>query len=635
LLSGSILYPDIEFSNHAATASAVDGYTPAEIRKAYGFDQVTFGNGTIAADGAGQTIAIVDAFNDPNIVSDLNVFSTRFGLPAVDLTVVNQTGGSRLPATDAGWAGEIALDVEWAHAIAPAAGILLVEASSAEDSDLMAAVNYARRAPGVSIVSMSWGGSEYFSFRGDESSTQLAFDDIFTTPGGHQGVTFVASAGDTGFNGGVQWPASSPNVVAVGGTSLHTQDATGTYLSEDPWRGFRNGTSGGFSRVENEPDYQQVAQQSGSRSTPDVGYNGDPDTGFAVYDSLPFGGFSGWDVVGGTSAGAPQWGALVAIANQGRALANKSTLDGPAGTLPALYSVYSDPGTAGYSNYTSFFHDIGADGYGYTTGLGTPHAAAVVNTLVGSAPADDGSNDVPPAPAQLPASTLTVTFLTAPTDGIGGQSTSARLRLTNSTIARFSGPVTITLAASTDATESSDDTVVSTLTLPKVNLRGSGSRKVTLKFDRPADLPDGSYEFIASASAVGTGTAAAEAVTPTAVKIQSPTVDLATAFADGAPIGANRGSSATVLVRNVGNVTARGVLDLTLYASADAVLDDTDAVLASLPARRINIRPGRSLRIHVRLPAVGSTSQVIALMSSSTDPADAEPSNDVAAVPVA
>src|SRR4051794_32048622 len=298
-----VLHSDLVLSP-AATSSSVDGFTPSQIRKAYGFDQISFGNGSVAADGRGQTIAIVDAFNDPNIAADLAVFDAQFGLPAANLKVVNQTGGSRLPATDAGWASEIALDVEWAHAIAPAASILLVEANSALTSDLMVAVDYARHAAGVSTISMSWGGSEFFDFAGGgETESQLAYDKTFTTPAGHTGVTFLAAAGDSGQSSGVQWPSSSPNVVAVGGTSLNISDSSGTYLSEGPWRGFRSGTSGGFSDVEPEPDYQQVAQQTGSRSTPDVGYNADPNNGFAVYDSVSG---DGWTVVGGTSAGAPQ-----------------------------------------------------------------------------------------------------------------------------------------------------------------------------------------------------------------------------------------------------------------------------------------------------------------------------------------
>jgi hypothetical protein len=617
-------------------ATTVDGFTPAEIRKAYGFDQISFAGGTVAADGRGQTIAIVDAFNHPNIAADLNVFSQQFGLPSTTLTVVNQTGGTRLPSTDAGWAGEIALDVEWAHAIAPAVNILLVEASSADTTDLMAAVDYARHAPGVSAVSMSWGGSEFFSFSGDESSSQLSFDPTFTTPAGHQGVTFVASAGDSGQSGGVQWPASSPNVVAVGGTSLFT-DAAGNYLSEGPWRGFRNGTSGGFSQVEPEPTYQQLAQQSGFRSTPDVGYVGDPATGFAVYDSLPYQGQSGWDVVGGTSAGAPQWAALVAIADQGRALAGAGTLDGPTQTLPTLYSVYSAPVTTGYADYTSFFNDIGADGYGYTTGLGTPHAAAVVDLLVGSD--STGDNGTPPTPAQLPASPLTVNFSEVPVAGIGGTNGVAKVKLTNGTASRFTGPVTLTLSASTDATTSADDAPVTTVSLPKVNLKPGASKTLVVKFARPDTLASGDYDYIASATADGTNTAPA-LVASGPVAIEAPVVDLSAGFGGTGTVRVRpgRNGTAVVTVTNEGNVAATGALDLTLYSSADPTLDATDAVLTTLPGKKVKLKAGKTQTVRVRFAAplgAGGSYFLIASITPTVQPTDADAANNVASAPTA
>src|SRR5207237_1022841 len=153
-------------------------------------------------DGSGQTIAIVDAYNDPNIWADLQVFDKAMGIAdPLSFKQLSQTGGSTSGiATDAGRAGEIALDVEWAHAIAPKAKIVLVEAKTANFNDLMAAVNYARNAAGVSVVSLSWGGSEFYG--------QTQYDSLFTTPAGHQGVTFVASAGDSGSWWGPQWPAS-------------------------------------------------------------------------------------------------------------------------------------------------------------------------------------------------------------------------------------------------------------------------------------------------------------------------------------------------------------------------------------------------------------------------------------------
>src|SRR5665213_1547900 len=340
----------------SSLSSNIQGYTPSEIRQAYGFDSVAFSTGSsTTANGAGQTIAIIDAYNDPNIVSDLGVFDSQFGLGAPpSFKVVNQTGGGTLPATDAGWAGEISLDVEWAHAIATGANILLVEAGSDNTDDLMAAVNYARHAAGVSVVSMSWGGPEFSAgFGSGTSQSQMSYASYFTTPAGHQGITFVAASGDGGSQGGVEWPASSPNVLSVGGATL-TTSAAGAYASESSWAD----STGGYSTIESEPAYQKAVQSTGMRSTPDVAYNASTSAGFAVYDSVPDQGYVGWQAVGGTSAGAPQWGALIAIADQGRVLAGKTSLDGATQTLPMLYALYGAPGTTGYTDYTSDFNDI-------------------------------------------------------------------------------------------------------------------------------------------------------------------------------------------------------------------------------------------------------------------------------------
>src|SRR5262249_948156 len=189
--------------------SGPTGYTPAQVRHAYGFDQITFAGGVVG-DGAGQTIAIVDAFDDPTIANDLHQFDVQFGRPHPPaFPQGNQNGGRTLPAADAGWASEIALDVEWAHAIAPRANILLVEANDNSLGNLFAAVDYARSQPGVVAVSMSWGGAEF--------SGEASFDFHFTTPAGHTGVTFVASSGDRGAP--PSYPAISRNVLAIGGAT--------------------------------------------------------------------------------------------------------------------------------------------------------------------------------------------------------------------------------------------------------------------------------------------------------------------------------------------------------------------------------------------------------------------------------
>jgi subtilase family serine protease len=369
----TVAHPHLKVQPLAAS-SIFQGYTPSQIRHAYGFDQV-------AGDGAGQTIAIVDAFKDPNIAADLSVFDQNFGIAAPpSFKIVSQTGGSTDGViSDPGWSSEIALDVEWAHAIAPKANIVLVEANSDSITDLLAGVDYARKAAGVSVVSLSWGGREF--------GGQTRYDSLFTTPTGHQGVTFVAASGDSGAWSGPEYPSSSPNVLAVGGTTLRIS-SDGTYTSETGW----SGSTGGVSWIENQPAYQSAAQATGGRTTPDVSYNANPNTGFAVYSSVPDGGIVGWSVIGGTSAGAPQWAAQIAIADQLRAAVGKGSLDGAIDTLPALYKLYSAPGSTSYATYTASFNDIvqgrssnriaAHAGYDGVTGLGSPRASQVIADLV-------------------------------------------------------------------------------------------------------------------------------------------------------------------------------------------------------------------------------------------------------------
>jgi subtilase family serine protease len=259
--------------------------------------------------------------------------------------------------------------VEWAHAIAPEANILLVEANSNSFADLYTAVDYARHQPGVVTVSMSFGSGEV--------SFEPNIDTILTTPAGHiggwglpGGVTFVASTGDNGAPGG--YPAYSPNVVAVGGTSLYLDDS-GNYLGEAGW----SGSGGGISQLEPEPAYQYSVQNTGARTIPDVSYNADPDTGVWIYNTV---GSNGWSVIGGISAGAPQWAALMALADQGRAyLFGAGSLDRATETLPALYTSQMRGDffevTDGYNGYYA------GSGYDLVTGLGSPYAPWVVSDL--------------------------------------------------------------------------------------------------------------------------------------------------------------------------------------------------------------------------------------------------------------
>ena len=347
--------------------------TPAQVRTAYGFNQIAFTTATgaaVAGNGSGTTIAIVDAYNDPYISSDVNTFDQRYsingsqtlyqqyGAASSFLTVATPEGRT---ANSASWSGEIALDVEWAHAIAPGAKILLVEAKSSSLTDLLNAVNYARSQSGVVAVSMSWGSSEF------SAETSVAYQSDFTTPAGHAGVTFVGASGDGGAP--ATWPAVSTNVLSVGGTTLRT-DSSGNYVSETAW----SDSGGGPSRYFSKPSYQ-TAYAGTRRGSPDVSYDANPNTGFSVYNT--YGG--GWEQIGGTSAGAPQWAALIALADQGRALQGLGSLDGPTQLLPAVYAMPA-----------SNFHDVtsGSNGYAATTGYdvatgrGTPYAQNVIGSLI-------------------------------------------------------------------------------------------------------------------------------------------------------------------------------------------------------------------------------------------------------------
>jgi subtilase family serine protease len=353
------------------------GLTPVEVRHAYGFDQIPGLAENYNVAGAGQTIAIVMAGHDPNIASDLHVFSQTFGLPDATLVQLNQTGSASGPWTgvNASWAGEIALDVEWAHAIAPAAKIVLVEANSARLTDLATAIDTARKYPGVSAVSMSWGLLQ--------GPGMDAYESYFTTPAGHTPITFVAATLDNGLTlpNNLYWPSVSPRVLAVGGTSL-TLDSQGNYQGEVGW----GPSTGGISTWFAQPAYQQgvVTQSTTYRTVPDVSYHADNTVkGFAVYDTVPYNRQTGWFNAYGDSAGAPQWAALVVIANQERAAAGLPTLDGASQVLPGLYALAS----AGYSTY---YHDITTGGngrysagvgYDLVTGLGTPKADALVPAL--------------------------------------------------------------------------------------------------------------------------------------------------------------------------------------------------------------------------------------------------------------
>lgn len=347
-------HPPIHVKGNA-TSTYQAGYQPSQVKSAYGVSQLSY-------TGAGQTIAIIDAYGSPTIQNDLNTFDTQFGLPSTTVTVAYPNG--KPSRTDGGWALESSLDVEWAHALAPDAKIMLVVAKSASTSNLLSAIQYATD-HGAQVVSNSWGGSEF----SNEANDDTYFE--------HTGVVYTASAGDSGAQ--AEWPAASPYVLSVGGTSL-TINANGSYGGETAW----SSSGGDQSSYELRPVYQNnwTSVVGSQRGIPDIAWDADPNTGVSVYDSTSDQGQSGWFEVGGTSVGAPSWAAMIALADQGRTT--------PLSNSDVMTQLYTLAGTVGSTGYSTDFHDITSGsngnnalpGYDLVTGIGSLQANNLIPALV-------------------------------------------------------------------------------------------------------------------------------------------------------------------------------------------------------------------------------------------------------------
>ena len=318
-------------------------YDPSYLRSAY--------NAPSATNGAGQTVAIVDAFDDPSVASNLASYRSYFGLPACTTAnncfkKVNQSGGSIYPAGNQGWAEEISLDVDMVSALCPLCHILLVEANDNSFASLGAAVNEAV-ALGANVVSNSYGGGEY---SGETQASTSYFS--------HPGVAITVAAGDNGY--GVEFPAASPSVISVGGTSLHQSTNTGTRnATETVW----SGTGSGCSAYEPKPAWQTDSGCS-KRTVGDVSAVADPSTGVWVYDTY---GDPGFEIFGGTSVATPIVGSFYALAANPASSAQLGSY--PYGHSGALNDVVTgSDGSCGGSYLCTA--GVGYDG---PTGLGTPN----------------------------------------------------------------------------------------------------------------------------------------------------------------------------------------------------------------------------------------------------------------------
>jgi hypothetical protein len=334
-----------DIAAQAVTPNATPaGLGPADLQSAYKLS---------TAGGGGATVAIVDAFNDPNAESDLATYRSQFGLPPCTTAngcfrKVNQNGAtSPLPPNDSGWAGEISLDVDMVSAVCPNCHILLIEANSNSNSDLYAAEDRAVTM-GARYVSNSWGGGEH---SGQQTSDDVHFN--------HPGVAITVSSGDNG--NGSEYPATSRFVTAVGGTSLRTaSNARG--WTETAW----SGAGSGCSAFDAKPTWQTVATNCSRRAEADVSAVADPATGVTVYQTF---GASGFVVYGGTSASAPIVAAVYALAGTPGA-----------SDYPASYP-YAHPGnlfdvTSGSNGSCGSPQCTAGTGWDGPTGLGTPNGTA-------------------------------------------------------------------------------------------------------------------------------------------------------------------------------------------------------------------------------------------------------------------
>ena len=385
-----------------AGSSVVATYSPAQIRAAYDLPALPAAGTALtpaqaAQLGAGQTIYIVDAMHNPNAAAELAIFNQKFGLPACttkaiatnatlplppastsgcEFSVVYNTPSSTMtataPAYNSGWAMEIALDVQWAHATAPLARIVLIEAPDASVNSLLGAVRLANLM-GPGVVSMSFGAVE--------GNWTASVDSAFTG----KNMTYLAATGDSGSS--VSWPSVSPNVLAVGGTTL-SYSGTGT-RSEAAW----SGTGGGISAYTALPSYQSASNVPGMtgllrRNVADVAFNADPATGQYTAVMAQGSSTASWLSIGGTSLSTPQWAGLIAIANASRALQAKTalglahtTLYGQIATVPGTFaSSFADITRGSNGTCSVCTARVGYDPLG---GLGTPNVKSLLASLSG------------------------------------------------------------------------------------------------------------------------------------------------------------------------------------------------------------------------------------------------------------
>jgi hypothetical protein len=534
-------------------AVAVSGYGPSDLDSAYNVPTTL---------GAGKTVAIVDAYDDPNAASDLSTYRSNFGLPACTTAngcfkKVNQNGAtSPLPAANAGWSSEIMLDLEMVSAICPNCHILLVEASSPTTANLGAAVNTAV-AQGAVAVSNSYGGSE--------SSSESSFDNSYYK---HPGVAIVASSGDSGYTR--EYPAASPWVTAVGGTNL-TRASNSRGWTESVWStSSSEGAGSGCSAYEAKPSFQTDTGCS-RRTIADVSADADPATGVAVYDSY---GSGGWTVFGGTSVASPIIGAMYALA----------TAPSPS-AFPNSYP-YADPAglwdvTTGHTaTCTPAYLCTGEVGYDGPTGLGTPNGAAAFGP-VSTGPSDFSVAVNPTNVSVAAGSNATATVSTAVTSGSSESVALSASGLPSGVTASFAPSSVNSGSSSTLTFTASSSAAAGNYSVTITGTGSTGSHTATLTLSVTAAATNDFSVSVSPASRSVTAGAGTTATVSTAVTSGSAqTVSLGVSglptgvTASFSPASVTAGSSSTLTISTASS-TAPGTYTLTITGTGTSATHTT------------------------------------------------------------
>ena len=604
------------------------GYYPGDLQSAYGLASAasSFGPSLSA-----PTIAVVDAYDDPNAASDLAAYRASLSgvtdpstglsdaaIPplcttsttgCVSLKKVNQSGGTSYPKGDTGWAEEISVDLDMISAICPSCNIVLVEASSNSFSNLAAAVAYAKSLHPAAIAN-SYGGGEFSSETSDNG-----------TYSGATGTAMTAATGDSGY--GVEFPAASPGLTAVGGTSL-TYTGTGTGLvwnAQSAWSGAGSGCSSYESMPawQNDQGVYSLSADCAGRQVGDVSAVADPSTGVAVYDTYSE---PGWMVFGGTSVSAQIIGATYGLAaGAGTLQANPSALypdltTASTGPTPGLVPVTSGA-NASCGDYLCNAADSLSGGYNGPTGLGTPHGVSAFST----APATSGSLSLSPTSESLVAGTTAGPFnidLSAPAPS-GGLSVSLATSsssggFSTSSSGPFSSPTTVTVAAGSTTSTALyySDTKAGS---PTVTASASGWASATLSVSVTAGALTTIAVSPSSASVAEGGT---QIFSATGLDAYGNLVSVDPSWAttvSGASISPSTGSSTTFTAgqsSGSGNVTA----------TADGLSGFASVTVTSLSSMVVTVAAGKLVKkgpnYQVPLTATADTSSAAPLSGAST-----------------